>query len=180
MASDLVASLRPWPIEDVVLGDVTYRVAALPAADWLAILLPENISLWAIVPELLEPDATEHFEDLIVSGAFGHADWEQLCWELVAIAAGRPWWTALYLLGNAKHHSHVEIVKGQLALHAVDATRISLASWLDAVYGIFTRNMAPPDRQKFDIALNRPPRGVNVKSDPAAQRAAFRQLMSSG
>lgn len=178
MASDLLASLKPWSIEDIVIIDRAYRIPALPAIDWLVILLDDQVSLFGITG-LLEPDANEDIEGHILGGRYSRDEWEQLTWELVQIAAGRPWWTTLYLLGNAKHVNNVDTVKGELAVHGVDATRISLSSWLDAVYRIFTQHMGPEDRQKFDLALARPPAGIQVKTDTNANRAAFAALMSS-
>lgn len=180
MASDLAASLKPWTIEGIVLGDKSYEVPALPASAWLTILLDEPVSLFAVVPGLLQPSADEELEELILAGRYSRDELEELVWELVSIAAGRPWWTTLYLLGNAKHPQNVDRVKGELTLHGVDATRISLAAWLDAVYVIFTNGKDQQERQKFDIALTRPPPGIKVKADPAANRAALRALMASG
>ena len=179
MASDLLASLKPWSIEDIVIVDHIYRVPSLPAVEWLTILLDDHVSLFAITG-LLEPDANEAIEEHILADRYTRTEWEQLTWELVAIAAGRPWWTTLYLLGNAKHVNNVDTVKGELALHGVDATKISLSSWLDAVYRIFTQHMTSEDRQKFDLLLARPPAGIKVQTDANANRAAFAALMSSG
>lgn len=178
MASDLVAGLQPWPIEDVWIGNRVFRVPAMPASKWLWILLEPDVSLFAIVPGLLEPDAREYVEGLILDGEYGHEDLEELAWEIVSIAAGRPWWTVLYLLVNAKHGTNLETVQGELALHAVDASRMSLSSWLSAVYVIFARSMDQQKRQQFDLALARPLPGLRVKSNPAANRAAFASLTS--
>src|SRR5215510_2289094 len=131
VASDLLASLKPWSIEDIFIVDRVYRVPPLPAIDWLTILLDDEVSLFAITG-LLEPDANEDITEHVIAGRYSREDWEQLTWDLVSIAAGRPWWTTLYLVGNAKHPSSVEVVKGKLALHGVDATKISLSAWLDA------------------------------------------------
>lgn len=180
MASDLVASLQPWPIEDIWIGDKVYRIPPMSASQWLWILLEPSVSLFAIVPGLLEPDAKEHVEGLILDGQYSHEELEDLAWEIVSIAAGRPWWTALYLLVNAKHGNNLETVQGELALHAVDASKMSLSSWLSAVYVIFARNMDQQKRQQFDLALARPLPGLRVKSNPASNRAAFAALEASG
>jgi hypothetical protein len=179
VASDLLASLRIWSIADIAIGDQIFRVPALPAVDWLEILLQDEISLWSIVPGLLEPDATETFTEAIFKGEIPREDWEQLVWELVSIAAGRPWWTTLYLISNTQHFNNIEYVKGQLALHGVDATKMSLSAWLDAVYFIFIQHMKPEDKQKFDLLLARPIPGTKVKTDAKANRAAFGALLSS-
>lgn len=179
MASDFVASLKPFPIEDIVIGGKAYRIPALPAADWLEILLPEQISLWSIVPGFLEPEAEEDVVDLMIDGEYTRDDLEQLVWELVSIASGRDWWTVLYLLGNAKHDQNVGIVKGKLASNGVDASKISLAAWLDAVYVIFAEHMNAEDRQKFNLSLLRPPPGIKQVIDREVQRRNFAALMAS-
>lgn len=176
MASDLVAGLQPWPIEDIEIDGTVYRVPPLPASSWLWILLEPSVSLFAIIPGLLEPNAKDHIEGLIIDGAYSHEDLEDLAWELVSIAAGRPWWTVLYLLVNAKHPANLEAIQGQLALHGVDASRISLAAWLSAVYTIFVQHMKTEERQRFDLMLAKPMAGMRVKGNPAANRAAFASL----
>lgn len=179
MANDLVASLQPWSIEDIWIDDQVYSIPAMPASQWLWILLEPSVSLFAIIPGLLVPDAREHVEGLILDGVYSHEDLEDLAWEVVSIAAGRPWWTVLYLLVNAKHTGNLETVQGELALHGVDAAKMSLSSWLSAVYMIFARGMDQQKRQQFDLSLARPMPGMRVKSNPAANRAAFAALEAS-
>lgn len=179
MAADLLASLRPWAIHDIQLGERIYHIPAHTADVWLEILLPEQVSLHAIIPGLLQPDAHDHLTDLVIDGRISRQEWENLVWEVVGIAAGRDWWTALYLLGNAKHPQHIDAVRAQLAFHHIDATRISLAQWLDAIYGIFTQNMEPEGRRKFDMQLAKPPASAVKKIDRARQRAAFMELQAS-
>lgn len=180
MASDLVASLQPWPIEDIWIGHQVYRIPAMPASKWLWILLEPDVSLFAIVPGLLEPDAVEHVEDLIIDGSYSREELEDLAWEIVSVAAGRPWWTVLYLLMNAKAVTNSDIVQGELAMHGVDASSMSLAAWLSAVYMVFAKGMDPQKKQQFDLSLARPMPGLRVKSDPARNRAAFAALEASG
>jgi hypothetical protein len=179
VASDLVASLQPWSIEDIWIGEEVFRVPAMTASQWLWILLEPSISVFSIVPGLLEPDAKEHVDELIITGCLSHEELEDLAWEIVSIAAGRPWWTVLYLLGNAKSVGNSDIVQGELALHSVDASSMSLASWLSAVYMIFARGMDQQKRQQFDMSLARPMPGLRIKTNPAANRAAFAALEAS-
>lgn len=179
MASDLYASLKPCTIEDIFIGGQVYSVPALAAHEWLGILCRSRVNLWAVVPGLLQPDASEAVMDLMLADAFSHEELEDLVWELVGIAAGRDWWTVLYLIGNATADTNIDVVKGKLALHGVDATRISLAAWLDAVYMIFVEAMNTEQRQRFDIQLRRPPPGVKPKIDRDAQRRNFAALMGA-
>lgn len=184
MADDFIASLKPWPIEDIQLGDKVYRIPALPAADWLALLMGDQVSLTSIIPALLQPDATEHFTDLVVDGALDQNEWENLVWEIVSIAGGRPWWTIIRLIDNARSPTHSMRVRSQLAFAGVDANRISLSAWLDAVYAIFVPpNTRPEDKQVIDMILTKPPADLKnetqKKEARAANKANFMALMAS-
>lgn len=179
--SDFVASIRPWSIEDILIGDRLFRVPALTADHWLEILLPNQVSLWSILPGLLdEDDADEYLTELMISGALDRDEYEEIVWEVVGIAAGREWWTALHLLGNAKAEQHTMIIRGELALRGVDATRLSLAAFLDAIYMIFVEKMTEPNRQRFDLLLSKAPPGVKRAINTQRQRDNFRALLGSG
>lgn len=180
-ASDFVASIRPWSIEDIPIGDRLFRIPPLTADHWLEILLPDQVSLWGILPGLLEEqDAEEYLTDLMISGDLDRDVYEEMVWEVVGIAAGREWWTALHLLGNAKAEAHSLIIRGMLALNGVDATRISLAAFLDAIYMIFVERMTEPNRQRFDLLISKAPPGVKQAINAERQRSNFAALMASG
>jgi len=180
-ASDFVASLRPWSIEDIQIGDRLFRIPALAADRWLELLLPDEISLWSLLPGLLEQaDAEEYLSDLMLVGDLDRDEYEEITWEVVGIAAGREWWVALHLLGNAKAEHNTRLVRGQLVLAGVDATKISLAAFLDAVYMIFIQNMTEQNRQRFDMMLNMAPPGVKRAINPERQRANFAALLGNG
>lgn len=179
--SDFLASVSPWSIEDIQFGDRLFRIPAMPASYWLAVLLPEQISLWSILPGLLEEeDAEEYVTELMLRGDVDRDEYEELCWEVIGIAAGREWWTALHLLNNAKHETHAPMVRGALALHGVDATRISLSAFFDAIYMIFIQQMNEQNRQRFDMLISKAPPGVKSAINADRQRNNFAALMGSG
>lgn len=179
--ADRLASLRPASIEDVVIAGTVYRVPAHAAFRWLETLLPDPVDLWEIVPGMLEPSATDAVIEELTQDRMTREDIIDLGWELVSIAAGRPWWEAMNLIHFADDVQYGNYVWGRLALHGVDPTRVSLAAWLDAVYGVFTRNAHTAEsRQKFDTSLATPPPGVTAKRDKAATRRAMEAAMRSG
>lgn len=181
MPGDLLAAVRPWAIEDIPFGDRVFRVPPLTADRWLELLVRDEISLWSILPGLLEEeDAAGHFQDVMVTGVVSRDQYEELVWDVVGVAAGREWFTAIYLLGNAIDPTHGDFVRGELVLAGVDASRISLAAFLDVIYFIFARHMKPLDKQKFDMMLAKPPGGVKPKIDPQKQKSAFSALMATG
>lgn len=179
--SDFLASIAPWPIDNIWIGDRAFSIPALNADRWLEILLQPQISLWAILPGLLaEEDADDYITDLMVLGQVDRDEYEELCWEVIGIAAGREWWTALHLLNNAKAEAHAPIVRGELVLSGVDATRISLSAFLDALYMIFIRQMSEQNRQRFDMLISKAPAGVKRAISAERQRSNFEALMASG
>jgi len=178
VASELIASLRSWSIEDIQIGERIFRIPALAADAWLESLLHEDFSPWMIVPQMLEPDdAEDYVTELMLAGEFSREEYEELAWELLGIAAGRDWWTALYLVANAKHFNTVDVVRAKLIMWRIDASTVSLAAWLDAIYAIYIEHMKPEDRQKFDAALLRPPPGIKAVIDRRKAQDSFRQTM---
>lgn len=178
MAGDFAATLRPWAVNGIVINGNDYRIPAHAADVWLEHIATSNVNLWDIIPGMLEPAADDDVTEALLNGELDRESFEDLVWEVVASAAGCPWWEALYLIGAAIHPVNTRIVRGRLALHGVNATKISLASWLDAVYAIFTENMDAQARQKFDAALQTPPRGTKAKINKEAQAANFKAAMN--
>lgn len=177
MGAELLAALRPYPIEDIGIGGQTFRIPAYSADRWLEALLQDRVRLTDIIPGMLEPDAEDAVTEALIDGTLTREELENLVWEVVAIASGREWWSTLMLIGNAKHPQYVDHIRGQLALHRIDATKMSLAAWVDAIYAIFTQNMGAEDRQKFQTMLARPPAGVSVKIDSRKRSDNFRAVM---
>lgn len=182
MLRDFLASIKPWPIDGIHIHGEHFTIPALTADVWLEQLLPDEVELWHIVPGLLEPAARarEAVTEAMLCGELSREGLEELVWEVVGIAAGRDWWTALVLLGHAKAVGARDLVAGRLALAGVDATRVSFSAWLDAVYTIFLERLSSEQRQQFNAALIRPPRGTTeVKIDRKRAVAAFQAVMAS-
>lgn len=182
MLGDFLASIKPWPIDGIHIHGEHFTVPALTADAWLEQLLPDEVELWNIVPGMLAPapQAREAVVEAMLCGELSREGLEELVWEIVGIAAGRDWWTVLVLLGHAKAYSARDLVAGRLVLAGVDATRISFSAWLDAVYLIFLDRLTDAQRQQFNAALIRPPRGATeVKIDRKRAVAAFQAVMAS-
>lgn len=178
MPADFAASLRPWAIDDIDIGNLRLRIPAHAAERWLDTLATDHVDLWAIVPGLCDDGRVEEeLEELMLMGSVDRDELEKTAWNVVAVAAGRDWWTALYLLGSARTETNINYVRGQLALHRIDATRISFAAFLDALYAIFSHHMNAEERTRFDTELMRPPPGVTVEPDRARNRKALTELL---
>lgn len=155
---DPVQSLQPWPVELSITGR-EFVIPALSAADWLTVLMVENLELADIFPGLLEdPEAVE---DLIMSGSLGIDEMEEVVLSIVEVASARRWWITLRLVEMARNSW--DVVGAELLLRGVDATRVSLAGWLDMMLLVSLRSMDPKDVQMFTNKLESPPPSTKVE-----------------
>lgn len=182
MLSDPLASVRPWAIDGIHIYGQHFTVPATTADQWLRRLLAPDIDLWTIVPGMLQPSdaARNAVIEAMFAGELTREQLEETVWEIVGVAAGRDWWTALILLGTAKSPQFRDIISGRLVMAGVDATRISLSAWLDAVYGICLERLNATQRTQFNNALARPPKGATVIVDRERAVSAFGAVMGMG
>lgn len=153
---DPVSSLKPWPVT-VTLAGVDWVIPALPAADWLAILMAENPDPDDIFPGLLVSDDEQQLEDLLVSGRVTVDDLYEMVLEILEIASGRRWWVALRLIQVATQSW--DNIGAELTLSHVDATVLSLAAWLDVLMLTILKTMDPQRVPMFTMQLEDPPMG---------------------
>lgn len=180
MAGDLLATVKPRLITDIQIGDKLYQIPALPAVVWLDILADEQPDLLGVLPGLVDdPDCGDHLTELMLDGSWTAEDYEETVLAVVAVASGRYWWTAFRLLGAAKDPLIGDWLRGNLVLHHIDAEKLSLAAWLDALYAIMTKNMDPDRCAKFDAQLNQPPADGKAKMTRAHKRANFAAAMNA-
>lgn len=154
VVSDPVASLRPWPI-DVRLGQTTVHIPALPAADWLAVLMTE-FTIWDLIPGLC-PDDEDIAIQALREGQLTADEFQDACLQVITTATGRPWWFAVRLIQVAA--ASWEVVGGNLAKSSVDAGRISIGQWLDITLLVCLEGMKQEQTTMFLSQLEAPPRG---------------------
>lgn len=155
MNVDPAASLSCTEIE-VDLGEMTYVIAALPAAAWLKPVL--NGAWVDIVPGLLASD-DGNVDDALIAGTLDYAELKSAARAALGVAAGMAWFEAVNLI----HAAAGSWVGGELTLRGVDATRLPLGAYLAAAYRAATKHMDTAQRTRFDMDLSRPPAGT----DPA-------------
>lgn len=178
MAGSLYATIKPRPIEDITIDGRPYRIPAHPAVIWLDALTGPTAST-DIIPGLLEPDshtvpAQEWLEIALIGDAFTVADYAALYDEVMDIAAARPRWTTERIISIAADEVWGDYIRGQIVLHHLDATKVSLAAWLDGVYALLTTGLSMEKRQQFDIQLAAPPPGAKMSQEARRRnRAAF-------
>lgn len=138
------ASLRVWAVE-VVLAERTLVIPALPAADWLPVLM--TLDPMAVF------DLVEGF-DLVAEILAGVtlAELSGAAEEILEAATGRSARAALTIAGAAG--GRWEVIGADLARVGVDFTRISIGAALDAIYGSIARHMDEKGIAQFNLMLD--------------------------
>jgi hypothetical protein len=157
---DPIQSLQPWPVT-IWFHRREFVVPALSAAEWLAVLMTPEFQLDDVFPGLLPHDQEELVEELILDGQLANEDFRAIGLGTIETASAREWWVALRLVEMAR--SSWDVLGAELALRGIDASRISLASWLDVLLLTALRNMDPKDTQMFTLRLEAPPAEADVE-----------------
>lgn len=172
--TDPVWSLRCWPVGVEVAG-VSVDIPALPAADWLAVLAAQPLDLEDVFPGLA-PDGPETVDDLLFSGALSLDELYRIILDVITTVTGRPWWIAMRLITSAV--KSWSIVGAKLVLSGVDAERVSLSAWLDAVFMIIVEGTPEDQLTMFLSQLEFPPPGFAPPLEIAMERDAFMDAMT--
>lgn len=154
---DPIQSLCPYPVEVTVAG-LDFEIPALPAADWLSVLMAEDMDLSDVFPGLVQ-DADE-LEELILQGKVNIEEIEETVLGVIETVSARSWWVTLRLVGQARESW--DVIGAELGLRGVDASKVSLSAWLDMLLILTIRAMEPKDVQMFCLKLEAPPQGTEV------------------
>lgn len=173
---DPVLSLRPWPVVVSIRGE-DFTIPALPATDWLNVLMRDSPELDDVFPGLLaeedQADATEALSASVTS----LDDFSTLALGVVELAAGRPWWVAFRLIGTAK--GSWDVLGAEMLLKGIDADQLSLSAWLDVLLLVILRNLDQKDVTMFTLKLESPPPEAveEVAEELTMTRDAFASMM---
>ncbi len=146
---DPVWSLRPWPVELELAGRV-WVFRAVPAVDWLAVLMDPQPDLERLLIELC-PEGM----DLLFNPTVEPDDLYRSLLDVIETVASRRWWIALRLIGVVRINWNTLGV--ELMEAGIDADRLSLSAWLDASLAITLRCMDPKETTLFVSRLEMPP-----------------------
>lgn len=156
---DPIASLCPWPVT-VTVGSERFEIPALPAVDWLCVLMVEDLSLYDVVPGLFDSTDVPRFIDALSES---DEDTQLLALDAIRVASGREWWVALRLLAAARAHWHV--LGPQMLQHGADAERLSLSGWLDVLTVQFVACLRPENGTMALLQLEMVPEGFEPQED---------------
>lgn len=156
---DPIQSLSPYSVLLTVAGQ-DMEIPALPAADWLAILMVDSPDLDDIFPGLLCEEDIDLVDELIIDRELDLDECEDIVLSIIEIVSARPWWVTIKLIETAR--ISWDMIGGELALRGVDPTHISLSSWLDALLLTVIKNMDPKEVTMWCMKLEAPPPDVKV------------------
>lgn len=161
LVTDAIQSLRPWPVE-ITLAGREFQIPALPAADWLAALMVERLDLEDVLPGLLDDVEAEVVEETMLQGLLSVEDKDLVSLEVITIVSGRPWWVALRLIETARNSWDA---LGSEMVSKVDASKVSLSAWLDALFAVILTSIEESKRLMFQMKLEVAPEGFGPKPE---------------
>lgn len=169
-ASDLLVHLRPCKTQVSFEGQV-YVIPAMDAVEWIVHIDGEVPDLYEIFPVLAGQDAIEHVEEALWEGRTTHDEIGQLALDALGVAADRPWWVALKLIGSARGSWDV--------VHVNSAAGMSLAGWLDELWSNIMARIDPKHKASWVLEIEKPPKGIKAEINFDEEEQAFLQAMNS-
>lgn len=127
-----------------------YEIPAMVAADWLSLLMKEDLDPVDIFTQLL-PDS----ESLLFDGSISVEELYDLITDVVSLVSARHWWVALRLIGLAR--DSWDVLGARMTLRHIDPTQLSLSAWLDALLLVTLAEMDPKDVTMFTTRLEAVP-----------------------
>lgn len=162
MDVDPVASVRIWSV-DLDLGGETFEIPALPAADWVPILMSGR--LLDVLDLVDDPDRVDR---VMVRGDIEPDQIRDAIRSVVEQVSGRDAHTAMVIVQSAA--LRWEVIGGDLVRSGVRFDQIPLGAALDAIHASIMAHLKPEDREKFQSAL-RPPEQGDQPSHSERKRA---------
>lgn len=176
---DVLATLRPVAVE-LQLGQWTYELPALPAADWIAALADPDGG--AIVPGLLDPADQRLIWRDYLHGEIDPDEFKVAWREVVGVVTGRRWWVGARLVLNATHPDVWATVHGRLVRDGLDLETISIGAFCDVVWVMImdgANDESERSQARFSLTLPPPEVELSEAYDKAEAADGFMAAMAS-
>lgn len=145
-------SLSPWPVV-LQFGSTEVEIPAMPAADWLTILMSGRFGisdLFDLIPDI---------DDLIIDGDVELEQVSDIFLDMITTVSSRHWWITLRLIGIARGHWDTI---GPEMITKVDASTVSLAAWMTVLQLTIIKSMDPKSVPMFIAQVQAPPFGTQA------------------
>lgn len=146
MDVDPAASLRIWAIE-FELGGRTFEVPALPAADWLLMLMNGDPPLG-----VLDMGDLSAVDEMILGEEVTFEEVNKALTLVIEQATGRSFHASLMLAQVAK--MQWPIIGGDLVRRGMRFDQVSIGAALDAIYVTILERLKPEAAEKFQALLD--------------------------
>jgi hypothetical protein len=153
-----IQSLRPEPVT-FLIGKREFEIPALPAVDWLQVLMRPDWIGDDLFLELMP-------EGLQILDLIDPEQSEDLATDIIEEVTGRHWWVALRLVGFLIETW--EVMGPEATFHNVDAERLSLAAWMDAMLVLLLARVSKDQAPGFVARLESPPYGEQIPEEELA------------
>jgi len=151
LITDPIWSLKLWPVKVDLLG-TTFMIPELPAADWLHVLMRDSFYLEDLFPGLCEEEDQSIVDTWISEQKLGIPELWDVSLDILDTVTGRPWYVSLRIISAAQQAWTT--LGGVLVREGVDASHISIAAWLDAVFSIFAERLDKAIFSRFLVELD--------------------------
>lgn len=168
---DPTESLCPWPVAFTVQGQ-EYEIPALPAAQWLRVLMSEDATVEDVFLELVPRGVQLLLDD--------DDSWDMLtlAQDIIELASGRHWYIAMRLITVMR--ANWNVVGATMLMKGVDANVLSLSGWLDVALLMVLQAMEQKDIPMFVAQLEIPPEGEETPEEEMEMTAdAFMAMANS-
>jgi hypothetical protein len=169
---DPVQSLQPWAVV-VHCAGADVEIPALPATDWLVVLMADPVQFDDIFPGFLSGDDETWVEEQMLNGALSFNEFRETALAILETVSARRWWVTLRLVDVMK--ASWDVLGSRLILRGVDASKLSLSAWLDIALITILENMEPKDTQMFTMRLEQAPTEEG-EPEPEMDSSAFLAL----
>jgi hypothetical protein len=171
MDVDPAASLRIWGVE-IELGGRTFEVPALPAADWLPVLMTADpLRVIELIPS---SPGDSSVEDTILAGGVSTDDLVNAFTTAIEEVTGRPCYAAWVLAIAAQ--DRWSVVGGELARRGFRWDEQPIGAALDAIYVTIVERIKPDDLPRFYALMERPAAGAVRPADRDRALREFEQV----
>lgn len=168
MDVDPAASMRIWAVE-FELGGRTLEVPALPAADWLLMLMNGDLL------DVLDMGDLSAVDEMILGGEVTPEEVGKALTSVIEQATGRSFHASLILAQVAK--MQWPVIGGELARRGMRLDQVSIGAALDAIYVTILDRLKPEAAEKFQALLDSEVSpGGKIRPNRAKAMADFEEM----